>query len=160
MSFKIEKVMFEGVDSWNRPVFKSINNKNRFGSVDKLFSHDYTEANVLKEVTKADLCFFGTSFGCEPMGSPAGNIAIVTGKTEEAAIPTITEAEYNALPEDFRDVFENPEYPELVGKRTWLTEECILLVEGFGFTITENRIDEALQNAIDDGQSGHMPKTS
>ena len=140
MSFKIEKVMFEGIDDFNRPIFKSLMNRNRFGSVDKLFSYDDTEADVLKEVAKSYLCFFGTSFGCEHMGSPAGNIAIVTGKTDTVAIPTITEAEYNELPEDYRDTFENPEYPELIGKRTWLTEGSVLLVEGLGFNIIDSEV--------------------
>ena len=73
-----EPIKFECIDYFNRPVFKSVKNRNRFGSVDKLFSHGDTEADVLREVTEADLCFFGTSRNCEPMGTSAGNVEIIT----------------------------------------------------------------------------------
>lgn len=74
---KLEQIQFEGIDSFNRPVFKSLCLRNRFGSVDKLFSLSATEQEVLKTVAETDLCFFGTSFGCEPMGTSADGIKIV-----------------------------------------------------------------------------------
>ena len=76
----IEQVKFEGIDSWNRPVFKSVKYRNRFGSVNELFGHDASEKEVLDKVSDSDLCFFGTSFGCEPMGTPADNIKIVSSQ--------------------------------------------------------------------------------
>ena len=76
-STKIEQIKFEGIDSWNRPVFKSVANKNRFGSVDKLFSIGAAEQEVIGTVTEKDLCFFGTWFGCEPMGTPSGDVVII-----------------------------------------------------------------------------------
>lgn len=74
---QLDQIKFKGIDGWNRPVFKSLKFKNFFGSLDKLFSDDATEEEVLKTVGVDDLCFFGNTFGCEPMGTNAVNIAIV-----------------------------------------------------------------------------------
>ena len=63
------KLQFVGIDSWNRPVFKSPSEKLYFGDVNNLFSDDATESEVLKKVTIYDLCYFGEHFGCEPMGT-------------------------------------------------------------------------------------------
>ncbi len=71
------KIKFEGIDYWNRPIFKSINGKDRYGSVNKLFNQNMREDAVLEEIVEDDLLYFGNSFGCEPMGDPAGNIKIV-----------------------------------------------------------------------------------
>ena len=69
------KVVFEGIDSWNRAVFKSINSKERFGSTDKLVN---TEDEAKALITEQDLVYFGNSFGCEPMGwTPQYAIKIV-----------------------------------------------------------------------------------
>lgn len=68
-----EQIRFYGIDSWNRPVFKSVKHHNYFGSVNKLCSN-IKEAEL---VTEFDLCFFGSSFDCEPMGTPATNIEII-----------------------------------------------------------------------------------
>jgi len=83
---KVKMVKFQGVDSWNRPVFQynSSPDGNRrhnefYGATDVLFDYDATEAEVLARVTEADLTYFGSRFGCEPMGSPAGNIKIERG---------------------------------------------------------------------------------
>ena len=73
----MEKIKFRGIDSWNRPVFKSLERKNFYGSVNKLFDMDATKEEVLKKVSEFDLCFFGNFFGCEPMGTPAEHIEIV-----------------------------------------------------------------------------------
>jgi hypothetical protein len=67
------KVKLIGIDSWNRPVFRDIReDKNEFyGSVDILCDFSDTETDILEKVTAKDLCYFGTSFGCEPDGDPA-----------------------------------------------------------------------------------------
>jgi hypothetical protein len=69
-------VEFEGIDDFNRPVFKSINSKERFGSTDILFPYHATESQVLEKVTEEDLVYFGIYFGCEPYGSDAPDIEI------------------------------------------------------------------------------------
>ena len=74
---KMTKVTFESIDSWNRPVFKDIDSKNRYGSVDILFDYDATEKEVLEKITPFDLCYFGTHFDCEPCGNPVSDIVIV-----------------------------------------------------------------------------------
>ena len=58
---------FEGIDDWNRPIFKDENNF-RYGSTDKLFSWGTSPEEVSKEITVDDICIFGTKFGCEPDG--------------------------------------------------------------------------------------------
>lgn len=68
------KVKFEGIDSWNRPIFKDIESKKRFGSVDVLCT---SKEEVLAKVTEDDLCYFGNSFDCEPMGDPVNNLQII-----------------------------------------------------------------------------------
>ena len=62
-------IEFKGIDFWSRPVFFCEWNKCYYGSTDKLFSEGATEDDVLKELDDIDICFFGDSFGCEPMGS-------------------------------------------------------------------------------------------
>lgn len=73
-------VEFEGIDSWNRPVFKAVNKTGtrwyRYGAVDVLFDKGATENEVLAKVTTADLTYFGFTFGCEPMGESC-NVEIV-----------------------------------------------------------------------------------
>ena len=76
------KVKFEGIDSWNRPIFKSINSTDRFGSVHDLFNDDATESRVLELVKEEDLCFFGVSFGWEPMGTPC-DVKIIRTEPKE-----------------------------------------------------------------------------
>ncbi len=70
-------IKFEGIDRWNRPIFKSLETKSRYGSVDHLFNDDSTEDDVLAIITEKDLLFFGNNFGCEPMGDPTKNLKIV-----------------------------------------------------------------------------------
>ncbi len=67
------KVKFEGIDSFNRPIFKDVTSSNRFGSVDILFDYGATKEEVLKKVIEKDLLYFGNSFDCEPMGDPCIN---------------------------------------------------------------------------------------
>lgn len=64
-----EKVRFEGIDDFNRPVFKSLDNGNRYGSTDELFSHNAKEKYVLRCMGEIKtLTFFGKRFNCEPLG--------------------------------------------------------------------------------------------
>lgn len=74
-----EKVKFYGIDRFNRPVFKSLDNgKSKFyGDVHNLFGYEATESEVLAKVTADDLCYFGSRFDCEPYGTPVNNLTIV-----------------------------------------------------------------------------------
>lgn len=77
------KLQFEGVDSWNRAVFKDINSKDRYGDTENLYSTYATEKDVLKTVKTECLRYFGKSFGCEPMGSrPNVNYEIIIKEGE------------------------------------------------------------------------------
>lgn len=67
------KLIFKGIDDWNRPVWKAPDEKAYYGDVVHLFSWGATEEEVLKKVTTYDLCYFGSSFNCEPMGSSVPN---------------------------------------------------------------------------------------
>lgn len=60
---------FVGIDNWNRPVWKAPDIKAYFGSVNELFDYEATEEEVRAKVDIYDLCYFGTFFGCEPMGT-------------------------------------------------------------------------------------------
>ena len=72
------KVKFKGIDDWNRPVFKAIDQSLYYGSVDILFDYDATEEEVLQKVTAFNLSYFGHSFNCEPYGdSPKEPLEIV-----------------------------------------------------------------------------------
>lgn len=77
----MERVKFYGIDRFNRPVFKSLDEgKGKFyGDVHNLFSYNATESEVLAKVTADDLCYFGSHFGCEPYGTPVNNLEIVKG---------------------------------------------------------------------------------
>jgi len=63
------RLIWAGVDNWNRPVWKAPDQKAYYGSVTELFNYDDDEATVLKKVDTFELCYFGDHFGCEPMGS-------------------------------------------------------------------------------------------
>ena len=69
-----EQIKFYGIDSWSRPIFRSVQHpRNFFGSVTKLIS----SIEDSKNITEFDLCFFGNRFDCEPMGTTAKNIEII-----------------------------------------------------------------------------------
>ena len=70
------EIKFEGLDFFGRPIFKSLKTESRYGSTDILFNDYVTEQEVLKKITEKDLCYFGNSFGCEPMGDFITNIKI------------------------------------------------------------------------------------
>jgi hypothetical protein len=63
------RLVFVGIDNWNRPVWKAPDQKAYFGSVTELFDYNDTEEIVLKKVDTYELCYFGDHFGCEPMGT-------------------------------------------------------------------------------------------
>ena len=74
----IERVKFVGINDMNSPVFKHTKAKLYYGSLDKLFPWGTLEEEVLKTVTVDDLCYFGSNFDDDPMGSRSGDIEIVT----------------------------------------------------------------------------------
>lgn len=75
---KNEKVKFVGIDSFNRPIFRSIDfPRNHFGATDVLFSFEADENEVLSRISAKDLTYFGNKFDCEPMGTPATGLIIV-----------------------------------------------------------------------------------
>ena len=49
---------FRGIDDYNRPVFVDKENKNFYGSVERLFSGGETFENVIKQLEPSDLVFF------------------------------------------------------------------------------------------------------
>ena len=70
-----DTVTFEGIDNFNRPVFKSINknsknNTRRYGLTCLLFNNNTAKEKVMKSFPdKIDtLTYFGNSFNCEPTG--------------------------------------------------------------------------------------------
>ena len=76
---KLIEIKFEGIDSWNRPIFKDTKSNRRYGSGDVLLGEikrvypNGTNAEIV-EYFKNDnniryLCYFGRSFDCEPMGT-------------------------------------------------------------------------------------------
>ena len=66
---RVLKLKFKGIDDWNRPIFKDVEKPHYYGSTDILFSFSDSEEKVLSEITrKEQLTWFGSSFGCEPMG--------------------------------------------------------------------------------------------
>ncbi len=80
---KNEKITFVGIDSWNRPIFRSIDfPRNFFGATDILFSFEADEAEVLSKISVKDLTYFGNKFGCEPMGTAASGLVIIKTKPD------------------------------------------------------------------------------
>lgn len=61
-------VKFEGIDSWNRAIFKNVEKQCFYGSTNKLFSYDDPINKIKKKIKSNDLYYFGNSFDCEPMG--------------------------------------------------------------------------------------------
>lgn len=76
----MERVKFLAIDSWNRPIFKSLDKKRTFyGCPYRLFSHGAKESEVLKALDENDLTYFGSFFDCEPMGTMVEGLEIVRG---------------------------------------------------------------------------------
>ena len=63
-------VKFEGIDDWNRPVFKNIESNSRYGSTNKLYGYKEFQESGLDFFKKnpQELEYFGRSFNCEPHG--------------------------------------------------------------------------------------------
>ena len=78
------KVYFAGVDEWNRPVFRSVQNKHSYYcDVVHLVDYKAKEEEVLAHyaaVGTAGICYKGTRFDSEPMGDPA-EVELVTLET-------------------------------------------------------------------------------
>ena len=78
---RIIEIKFEGIDDWNRPVFKSTKSKHRFGDVNNLFSYNEFKENKIIEQYKNNpndyLVYFGQSFNCEPNGGLQEDIKLV-----------------------------------------------------------------------------------
>lgn len=75
------EIKFEGIDDWNRPVFKAVNSNHRFGSVEILFPYWESEETVLEKVSEKQLYYFGNSFNCEPMGTKAEDLKIIKSES-------------------------------------------------------------------------------
>lgn len=91
---KNEKITFIGIDSWNRPIFRSIDfPRNFFGATDILFSFKADEAEVLARISAEDLTYFGNKFDCEPMGTAASGLVIIKTKVESSNAPDVHGAE-------------------------------------------------------------------
>jgi len=69
-----DTVTFEGIDNFNRPIFKSINKDNkgniyRYGYTCLLFDQNITKTKIMKWFEPIEtLEYFGHSFNCEPTG--------------------------------------------------------------------------------------------
>ncbi|MCK5021483.1 MAG: hypothetical protein KAS32_31010 [Candidatus Peribacteraceae bacterium] len=72
-------IWFVNIDNLNRPVFKD-RLGNYYGSLDKLFPHEESEESVLEVVEPNDITYFGSSFGCEPIGTRIKTPNIVRSK--------------------------------------------------------------------------------
>lgn len=72
MENKIISIKFRGVDHFNRPIFKDINSSSHYGSTVILFSHNDSPEKIIKYFKSNihELRYFGSSFGCEPYGTP------------------------------------------------------------------------------------------
>ena len=67
---KTLELKFVGIDSWNRPIFKDVNNKrDYYGATDILFDYGSTAECVLNKITPEEITYFGSLFDCEPMGT-------------------------------------------------------------------------------------------
>lgn len=75
------KVYFAGVDEWNRPVFRSVHNKQAYYcDVVHLVDYKAKEEEVLAHyaaVGTSGITYKGTRFDSEPMGDPA-EVELVT----------------------------------------------------------------------------------
>jgi hypothetical protein len=69
-------IKFKGIDSWSRPVFKTVDKPEYFGSVTTLFDYNATEEDVLKRIHVSELEYFGDHFGCEPHGGINPNVKL------------------------------------------------------------------------------------
>lgn len=75
---KVIKVKFRGIDSWNRPIFKSVKYNDFFGHTDILFDYDEDPKKIIEffEDKLHELTYFGSYFDCEPLGMPLEKIKL------------------------------------------------------------------------------------
>lgn len=80
------ELKYEGIDDWNRPVFKDVNSNNRFGDVNNLFSYSEVEEehprwldfkHAIEDDANSYLEYFGKSFGCEPYGGLSDDVLLI-----------------------------------------------------------------------------------
>lgn len=62
------RIKFKGVDSFNRPIFKSIDRNLYFGSTNQLFSQGDSPQHIIDNIKLDELVYFGDRFDCEPDG--------------------------------------------------------------------------------------------
>ena len=109
---KKTNIKFEGIDSWNRPVFKRIDSNERFGSVDILFNYSDTEKEVLDKISEDDLLYFGNGFDCEPMGDQVNNLKIIKMNkykiifAPDSYVPEYDDVEANSSEEAIEKIME------------------------------------------------------
>ena len=90
---RIIKIKFVGIDSWNRPIYKSINGKQYFGSIDTLFPFgEKEEAQEYIRNNVKELVYFGKYFDCEPYGIHPNNFE------EPAQLEIVEDIELNKNP--------------------------------------------------------------
>lgn len=68
LGYFIRELKFEGIDWWNRPVFKDKFGY-RFGSVDCLYTANDSVDKIIDDLSDGGIVYFGSSFGCEPDGT-------------------------------------------------------------------------------------------
>lgn len=72
MKNKKIQIEFYGIDSWNRPIFKAINQNKFFGDTFNLFGYEEEDKAIQfysKENNVKWLTYFGNHFDCEPLGT-------------------------------------------------------------------------------------------
>lgn len=76
------RIRFVGIDGWDRPIFKDDRLPNSFfGDTGRLFSADNPKAAILNCYEGHPhldhiITYFGSSFGCEPLGLPLTGLDI------------------------------------------------------------------------------------
>lgn len=75
---KKRKIKFEGIDAWNRPVFKVIEKKYYISDLENLFSFDVSKKEIKEFYNNKKLSniltYHGTYFDSEPMGNKLKDI--------------------------------------------------------------------------------------
>ena len=67
-------IKFKGIDDWNRPIYKQVDQPRYFGSCNVLVpstaipSTNPKDINDYFRLKMQEIEFFGNSFGCEPHG--------------------------------------------------------------------------------------------
>jgi Domain of unknown function (DUF3560) len=79
----ITVVTFEGIDRWNRPVFKAIDKSAYYGSVDIIFDDDATEAEVLTKITEDNILYLYNDPEDDPMGTKPNNKIVIQRNIDE-----------------------------------------------------------------------------